>query len=49
MDDKLPNELQEIADLLWEHAHSAPPLEDDKVWWLINAHQWEIEQGRETR
>jgi hypothetical protein len=43
MDDKLPPELQEIADLLWEGAQGAPPPAEDKTWWLINAALWEAE------
>lgn len=39
MDEKLPPELQEIADLLWEHAHGAPPIENDKVWRMIRDHE----------
>jgi hypothetical protein len=42
MDDLTPD-LQEIADLLWEAAQGAPPVEEDKVWWLVNAQAWEDE------
>lgn len=34
-EENLPPELQEIADLLWEHAHGAPSIERDKVWWMV--------------
>jgi hypothetical protein len=34
MDEELSPELQEVADLLWEAAHGAPPLVEDKVWWM---------------
>jgi len=48
MDDlDLPPELQEIADLLWEHAHGAPPVEDDPVWWMLCTRQWEQEKADE--
>lgn len=42
-DESLTPELQEIADLLWEHAQCAPPIELDKTWWMINAPLWEAE------
>jgi hypothetical protein len=29
--EELHLELQEVADLLWLHAHGAPPLEEDPV------------------
>lgn len=45
MDEDLPPELQEIADLLWEDAHGAPPLVDDKAWWFIHETLWEAEFG----
>lgn len=36
--DALPDDLREIADLLWEAAHGAPPLDEDPVWrWLSYA------------
>lgn len=42
-EDDLPPELNLLADLLWEQAQGAPPLEEDKVWWMINSQMWENE------
>lgn len=39
-DDEIPQDLRWVADLVWLAGVKAPPLEDDKVWWMINASAW---------